>query len=388
MKIYAMRHGQTTDNYGTIHGNSDFPLSAAGLEQVQEAAKGLIGKDIIQIYASPSNPATETAEVIDKYLDGRNKWKADQRLRERDFGEFEYKKITDVDMESLCRYTDSTPIRDGETVRDVVVRVFDFLDETIWRYDYEAVLLVVSEHVLRTIQWYFNGLPEAGNETVNEVEHCRCYEFDTDSIPEQIIDYQITWDKQRLKERLSNLCRSNYEPNYTTCFAMCYKTVTYGDAVEPYTCVTCGSVTEHRAEYLRKLERVKKYPVGDMMDGRVKVDMAFDESEYCSHCSGKIIPHPKPVLSIRFSPDDEYHAVRTDNFSDYQCLLAFIKNYDEYEGGARGYAIGRICHYPLSAHVDQIVKMTGLSSIDAVRWKGWAEKEIARRIVLIKEGGE
>jgi broad specificity phosphatase PhoE/rRNA maturation protein Nop10 len=385
MKIYALRHGQTTDTEGTIHSSSESPLSAAGLEQVQDAAKGLRGKGINRVFYSPTKPATETAEVIAKYLDMREyQLGTDRRLRGRDYGEFEYRKTADVDMGSLCRYTDNAPIRDGETVMDVVARVFDFLDETIRRYGHETVLLVASACVLRAVQWYFGGLPEAGNETVTEIDHCRCYEFDTDSIPKQIRGYRIVWDKQVLKERLWNLCRmGKYKPNYTTCFAMCYYPTHIGDGIEEYKCAVCGSVTEHRADYLYELTRVR-HLVETMMSHRVKVDMTFDEREYCIPCSGKEIHHPKPVLGIRFSPNDEYHKVRTDNHSDYQCLAAFIRNYDEYEGGGDGYDY----HYPLSAHVDQIVRMTGFPPEFAEHWKERTDKEIAKAVALIKSDSE
>jgi rRNA maturation protein Nop10 len=164
---------------------------------------------------------------------------------------------------------------------------------------------------------------------------------------------------------------------------MCYYPTHIGDGIEEYKCTVCGNVTEHKEDYLRKLKRVKNV-VGDMMKHRVKVDMSFDEREYCSHCSGKDIHHPKPVLSIRFSPDDEYHTVRTDNYSDYQCLSAFLKNYDEYESSSTGYDY----HHPLSAHVDQIVKMTGFSAWYVENWKEWADIEIAEILARIKGDDE
>jgi broad specificity phosphatase PhoE len=65
MKIYLIRHGQTTgdleDRYG---GSYDDHLTPHGQDQLKETAKNLVGKGIETIFASKLIRAQEAAEII------------------------------------------------------------------------------------------------------------------------------------------------------------------------------------------------------------------------------------------------------------------------------------------------------------------------------------
>jgi len=69
MKIYLIRHGETTgdveDRYG---GTYDDHLSEKGKEQVKELVTKLEGKEIELIYYSPLIRAIETAQVLGQKL--------------------------------------------------------------------------------------------------------------------------------------------------------------------------------------------------------------------------------------------------------------------------------------------------------------------------------
>ena len=101
--IYLTRHGQTDWNVQKkVMGRCDVPLNEKGLEQAEETRKKLLDEDIDLIICSPLIRARKTAEVINK---GRNiKIIYDDRLIERDFGEFEGKEIKDFDFHSYWNY--------------------------------------------------------------------------------------------------------------------------------------------------------------------------------------------------------------------------------------------------------------------------------------------
>ena len=69
MKIYLIRHGETTgdleDRYG---GDYDDHLSTNRLKQVQELGIKLKDKDIQKIYHSPKIRATETAKTVSEII--------------------------------------------------------------------------------------------------------------------------------------------------------------------------------------------------------------------------------------------------------------------------------------------------------------------------------
>jgi len=65
MKIYLIRHGETTgdleDRYG---GDYEDHLSPNGINQVQELGNKLKNKNLQMIYCSPRIRATETAKIV------------------------------------------------------------------------------------------------------------------------------------------------------------------------------------------------------------------------------------------------------------------------------------------------------------------------------------
>jgi broad specificity phosphatase PhoE len=65
MKIYLIRHGQTTgdieDRYG---GDYDDHLTDLGKQQAKELAEKLVGKGIEKVFTSPRIRAQETAEIL------------------------------------------------------------------------------------------------------------------------------------------------------------------------------------------------------------------------------------------------------------------------------------------------------------------------------------
>ena len=168
MKIIAVRHGQTKLNAdGRVQGRSDYSLDEIGREQAKRIIS-FLPKNVDVIISSPLRRATETAEIINKNF-GANIF-IDHRLIERNFGDYEGKQMADLDMNKLRSWTDNAFTPNGETIRDVAKRVFDFLDTVKEKYDEQTVLVVAHSHVLRPIIWYFNGIPIAGKEVVFEIK--------------------------------------------------------------------------------------------------------------------------------------------------------------------------------------------------------------------------
>ena len=427
MKIYAVRHGQTDMNAkGRIQGSkSDLPLNKTGRKQALDAAKSLSDKGIGLIVTSPMKRAMETAGIIAEQLKiAGSKMVIGTRLRERDFGDYEGRLMSEVDINSLRRWTDNAPTPGGETIRELAARVFEFLDERIEDFErmaasehfsylcdeyrkqhgedsdsdimFEsverslkelndvAILFVVHGHVLRCMHWYFKGLPSGSNatsrddggaptlgeETVIKTANCGFYEFDTEKIPPEMEGFQIVLDRQTLEAKLKRLLKSPYESSYNYGVNLCYmpddddfEEVTH----EKYSCPVCGDETEHTNGSLWELNGARE-ALMDITKSRIKIDAMLDEREYCRCCAGKLVKNPQPVFKIRFSPSDQYHEARTGDSDDYSCLIAFIKSLDEYDGAAEW------CN-PLIDHVDRIVKMTGLCPEIVEDWRKWVKKQ-------------
>jgi len=198
MRIFAVLHGETDlDTEGRIQGKSDYPLSETGKSQANEIAKALMSKEITLIMSSPQNRAMETAEIIAAHLGiDEAKIAKGMKLHERDFGDYEGKLISELDIFALCSWGGKALTPNGETIRETAGRVIPFLNNMLKLvFKGKTVLLVVSGNVLMVLYWYFKGLPEAGKEYSINTDVSVIHEFETDEIPPDMLDSQTIMGK-------------------------------------------------------------------------------------------------------------------------------------------------------------------------------------------------
>ena len=196
MKAYVLLHGQTDfDVEERIIGTSDPELNETGKAQAAEVAKELQDKGVDMILSSPQKRTMETAEIIAGTL-GIDEIKITKGLKlyERAFGDLEGKLISEVDMFALSSWFGNAATPDGETVRETANRVIAYMNNMVKIFRTKTMLLVVPEHVLRVMYWFFTGLPELGKEHIIDASNCKLYEFDTDDIPPEIKDYEPAVD--------------------------------------------------------------------------------------------------------------------------------------------------------------------------------------------------
>jgi len=196
MKAFVILHGQTDyDAEGRIIGNSDPELNDTGRSQALAAAQELKDSGIDMILSSPQKRTMETAEIIAEVLgiDGIKITKG-LKLYERALGDLEGMFISEVDMFALSSWFGNMATPNGETVRETANRVIAYMNNMVKIFRTKTMLLVVPEHVLRVMYWFFTGLPELGKEHVLDTANCKIFEFNTDDIPPEIKDYQPAAD--------------------------------------------------------------------------------------------------------------------------------------------------------------------------------------------------
>jgi len=196
MKAYVILHGQTDyDAEGRIIGYSDPELNDTGREQARNAADELKDKGINMILSSPQKRTMETAEIIADIL-GIDSIKITKGLKlyERAFGDLEGMLMSEVDMFALSSWFGNMATPNGETVRETANRVIAYMNNMVKIFRSKTMLLVVPEHVLKVMYWFFTGLPELGREHIIDTANCKVYEFDTDEIPPEIKDYNPAAD--------------------------------------------------------------------------------------------------------------------------------------------------------------------------------------------------
>lgn len=157
MKIYVIRHGQTEWNVlKKMQGSADIPLNEKGLSQAEQAKLNVKDISIDKIFCSPLIRAKQTASIVnqDRNLD----IVYDDRLRERDYGEFEGTNKSSFNYNDFWAYNKNLQYNKAENVKDFFARIYDFLDELKSKYQNENILIVCHAGVLKAIQCYAKGM--------------------------------------------------------------------------------------------------------------------------------------------------------------------------------------------------------------------------------------
>jgi 2,3-bisphosphoglycerate-dependent phosphoglycerate mutase len=158
MKIFLIRHGETTgdveDRYG---GSYDDHLTEVGQEQLQKTAQRLVGNRVDKIYSSTLLRAQESAEIINnvlktdlEFLDG---------LRERGYGVLGG--LTKI--EALEKYSDAVEKHgdsantdpEGESQSDFTKRVMESF-EYVCKQGGDTIVIVSHGGPLKVILRHLN----------------------------------------------------------------------------------------------------------------------------------------------------------------------------------------------------------------------------------------
>lgn len=172
--IYFVRHGLTDWNENIdengkrnpkLQGRADIPLNERGVAQAFEVSENLKNIDFSRVICSPLTRARQTCEII---YTGTKPIELDERIIERDFGEFEGLTRTQFDFKSFCNEYVSPKLVRAESISDVKKRVFNLLDE-LKKSENENVLIVSHGGVGCVVASYFYGLPENGDYSSFEI---------------------------------------------------------------------------------------------------------------------------------------------------------------------------------------------------------------------------
>ena len=179
MRLLVTRHGQTDWNaQKKVMGRCDEPLNEKGFEQAEETRKKLLDENIDLIICSPLKRAKQTAEIINK--DRNIKIIYDDRLIERDFGEFEGMETKDFDFHGYWNYYKNDYYESAENIQEFFKRVYSFLDDIINKYKDKNILVVAHGGISIPIRCYFNqNIPEGSLVDAGLVlENCQVASYD------------------------------------------------------------------------------------------------------------------------------------------------------------------------------------------------------------------
>ncbi len=176
MRLLVVRHGRTDWNdLKKVQGLADIELNDTGKMQAKEVGKTLENEKIDLIISSPLKRTRQTAAIINE---GKNiNIIYDERVKERDFGEFEGLNRNDFDYFGYWTYSKNYKYEKAENIQDFFKRIFGFLDDIKETYKDKTVLLVIHGGVSVAINAYFEGLPKDDKPTRNALQNCEVKEF-------------------------------------------------------------------------------------------------------------------------------------------------------------------------------------------------------------------
>ncbi len=159
MRIYVTRHGETDWNAKSkVMGKANIRLNEKGINQAKETREKLAGTKIDLIIVSPLVRALETAKIINEVLN--TKVIIDERISERDFGEFEGSAYKEVNSIGFWDYYENHKYQKAENIEAFFTRVYDFLDSLAELDSDLNILIVAHGGISIPINCYFNGLPD------------------------------------------------------------------------------------------------------------------------------------------------------------------------------------------------------------------------------------
>lgn len=160
MKIYVIRHGETTANKeGVLQGSSNWPLNEYGVKLAELTGEKMKDIKFDVCFSSTLDRAKQTAKIVlEKSGNDNTPTIYDERIKEINLGIYEGKKIIPDQLEVplftilTFKYNPflSRRFKGGETTREVCKRTQEFLKEVI-NSNYENVLISTHGFALRAM---------------------------------------------------------------------------------------------------------------------------------------------------------------------------------------------------------------------------------------------
>jgi 2,3-bisphosphoglycerate-dependent phosphoglycerate mutase len=156
VEVVFETHSLSVDNErGVATGWLDGRLSERGRELARELGERRRSDGIAAVFTSDLGRAVETAEIA--FAGTGIPVFRDARLRECDYGELNGMPVARLDEERARRIDD--PFPGGESWRQAVARVGEFLDELPARWDGQRVLVIGHVATRWGLDHYVDGTP-------------------------------------------------------------------------------------------------------------------------------------------------------------------------------------------------------------------------------------
>ena len=176
MRIYVIRHGQTNVNLeNKINSLNDDDLNETGIMQAKHVREQLKKIDYNLIICSPLTRTKHTANLLN-YKNSDILY--DDRLIERNADILTKMPLDKIDSDDWWNINPKKNYYTAESVKHVIARVYEFLDDIKNKYNDKNIILVTHGGVSKAISCYFYGIPEDGNLEKYKHNNCEIHQFE------------------------------------------------------------------------------------------------------------------------------------------------------------------------------------------------------------------
>lgn len=176
MRIYVIRHGQTNVNLeNKINSLNDDDLNETGIMQAKHVREQLKKIDYNLIICSPLTRTKHTANLLN-YKNSDILY--DDRLIERKADILTKMPLDKIDSDDWWNINPKDNYYNAESVKHVIERVYEFLDDIKNKYSDKNIILVTHGGVSKAISCYFYGIPEDGNLEKYKHNNCEIHQFE------------------------------------------------------------------------------------------------------------------------------------------------------------------------------------------------------------------
>ena len=184
-KIFIFRHGETLDNKDWIFsGFRDSDLTPKGIEEAKKIGEELKNEHVTKAYQSDQIRSKHTLDlVLNGYHEGFEII-TDPRIKERDYRDLTGLSKDEIEQKEPENYklwhrSYDVPPPNGESLKDVEVRVLSFLNELLPTLKKDDVVFISAHgNSIRPMRRYFENI---------SIEEMCSYEY----TPGKIYSYEI-----------------------------------------------------------------------------------------------------------------------------------------------------------------------------------------------------
>lgn len=164
-KIFIFRHGETFDNKNrTFSGFRNTDLTPEGIEEAKGIGEKLKNEKVTKGYQSDQIRSQHTLELILNGWHENVEIITDPRIKERDYGNLTGLNKDEVEKKDPEHYklwhrSYDVPPPNGESIKDVEVRVLNFLNDEVSKWGKNDVIFISAHgNSIRPLRRFFEHL--------------------------------------------------------------------------------------------------------------------------------------------------------------------------------------------------------------------------------------